>query len=102
LVRDLSEVSAPAGTPPLEVNVQPLNSDNPTGIRRAFLYKNQVVNPMFKVLLYPYESGDDLPQTRWSMDHSRLYITLPDHHVDTISFDRSNPDHRPRISAMRQ
>ena len=102
LVRDLSEAPLDKATLPIEVNQQPLGQD-PTGIHRAYIYKNNVADPQFKVILFPYRTGEKLPVTRWSPDHSTLSIDLPDHQTDVITFDRSNPDHRTRIkSTLRQ
>jgi hypothetical protein len=38
------------------------------------------VSPEFKVLLYPYRQGADLPVTHWSDDRSQVEIAWPDQH----------------------
>ena len=98
LIRDLSEIPPAVNTPPIEVNKQALGKES-DGIRRAYVYKNQVADPRFKMLLFPYRTGEALPLTHWSPDHSRLFVDLRDNQVDVITFDRSNPDHRTRISS---
>ena len=56
------------------------------------------MEPSYKMLLYPYRTGDKLPETTWDATRTKLTIKLPDGKVDTMIFDRSNPDHRTRIT----
>ncbi len=102
LLRDLSELGATPGAPPVEVNSFRMRDDDPnSSVHRAFLYRNQVPDPKFKVLLFPHRSGEPLPETTWNKQHTQLAIDLKNGRVDVISFDNSNPDHRTRIKMTR-
>ncbi len=97
LVRDVSVVKGSRDTPPMEVQVTKLGED-PSGIHRFYMYKNGVPDPKFTVLLYPFRVGEELPRTQWSPDGKTLMILLPDDKTDMITFDRSDPDNRTRIT----
>ncbi len=97
LVRDLSESADPKRDPIIEVHKQPFENNTESSIHRAFICRNNVVEPKFKVLLFPFRTGEKLPETKWNEDHSKLTIDLGNGKVDTISFDHANPDHRTRV-----
>ncbi len=59
--------------------------------------RDQVVDPEFKVLLFPFRTGGKLPLTSWNESKTALKIALPDGTTDTIQFDHSNLDHRTRL-----
>ena len=102
LVRDLSEVSDAKRDSAIVVHKQSAKTDTSNGdIHRLFIVRNQVVEPKFKVLLFPYRTGEPLPETKWNEDHSKLMIDFGGGKVDTISFDRSNTDHRTRVEFSR-
>ena len=101
LLRDLSEVTDAKRDPAITVNKQPFENNATAFIHRAFICRNQVVEPKFKVLLFPFRTGDKLPETKWNGDHSKLTIDFGNGKTDTISFDNSNPDHRTRVQFSR-
>jgi hypothetical protein len=101
LVRDLSEVADSRRDPVIEVHKQPFENNAEASIHRAFICRNQVVEPKFKVLLFPFRTGEKLPETKWNADHSKLSIDFGNGKTDTISFDSSNPDHRTRVNFNR-
>ncbi len=43
------------------------------------------VQPAYKVLLYPFRTGEPLPTTKWDASHSGLTIDFPDQH-DQLQF----------------
>ena len=43
------------------------------------------VSPEFKILLFPYRNGQELPKTTWNADHSAVTLIWPDQ-SDEISF----------------
>jgi len=57
--------------------------------------RSNVVNPQFKMLLYPHNDGDEQPTTQWN--GRQLTITIGDQ-VDTIDFDNSDARTRMRIT----
>ena len=66
--------------------------------RRLVIDRDNVIEPNYIVLLYPHLTGDVLPVTEWSSDGTKLTITsTQDGTADTITLDRSNPDHRTRF-----
>ena len=102
LVRDFSEAADVKRDPVIEVHKQSASTDTSNGdIHRLFITRNQAVEPKFKVLLYPFRTGDKLPETKWNEDHSALTIDFGGGKSDIISFDRSNPDHRTRVGFSR-
>ncbi len=60
--------------------------------------RDQVVAPRFKVLLFPFRTGDKLPTTTWNKKRTELRIHFHDGAEDTVVFDSTNPDHRTRVS----
>lgn len=99
LVRDLSETADPKRDPVIEVHKQSGSSDTTNGdIHRLFITRNQVTEPKYKVLLFPFRTGEPLPETVWNKEHTRVTLDLKNGEKHTISFDSSNPDHRTRVS----
>ena len=102
LVRDFSDAADQVNDPAIEVSKQSGTKEGKDiDIHRLFITKNHVVRPGFKVLLYPFRTGEKLPETKWNEDHTKLTIDFGGGKVDTISIDRSNPDHRSRVSFSR-
>jgi len=64
--------------------------------------RQNVVEPGFKVLLFPFRTGESLPVTTWNAPGNELTINLGDGTVDILTFDRSNPDHRTRVKLKRK
>ena len=60
--------------------------------------RNEVVEPRFKVLLFPFRTGEKAPLTSWNPEKTQLTVDFQDGTSDTIVFDRSNPDRRTRLS----
>ncbi len=67
-----------------------------------FIERQQVVDPNYKILLFPYRIGEKPPIISWNDKKTELKIDLQNGTVDTISFDPSNPDHRTRVFLRRQ
>jgi hypothetical protein len=111
LVRDISEqsaVSQPAifldtrlngdGQAQLDIGV-----DNNSGLyttvqsKRLLITRQNVVSPKFKVLLFPHQSGDQLPLTSWNAENTVATIDLRNGFTDRIEIDSNRPDKRTRI-----
>jgi hypothetical protein len=100
LVKDLSEnnnSSQPPAKMVLSTFKLPEAKYSKEECNELFLERNQVIDPRFKVLLYPYRTGEKPPSTTWDKDHTRLTISFDDGSSDIIHFDHSNPDHRTRL-----
>ncbi len=65
---------------------------------RVFVDRNNVVEPKYRMLLFPFRTGEKPPLTTWDLDGKTLRIDLRDGTMHTISFDETNPDHRTRVS----
>jgi hypothetical protein len=108
LVRDVSEADN-SNQPPIRIDTTQF--DVPKGLEkdfylkhqaaRLFIERQQVVEPNYKVLLFPFRTGEKLPVTKWNDKKTELTVDLQDGTVDTIRFDTNNPDHRTRISFQR-
>ena len=57
------------------------------------------VAPDYKVLLFPYRHGDELPVTRWNQARTALTVAWPDQR-DELAF-RTGPDGRTRLVMAR-
>ena len=68
---------------------------------RLLIERDKVTEPKYKVLLFPYRTGEPLPITTWNSIHTQLTIDLQNGTVETLTFDSSNPDHRTRISVQK-
>ena len=97
LVKDVSERDN-QNQPPMTLNTQKIDN---TLTNRLFIDRNNVVEPHYNVLLYPYRTGETLPVTTWDKAAGAVKIDLGDGTIDTIVFDRTNPDHRTRLSFTR-
>lgn len=67
--------------------------------RRLFIDRNNVIEPKFKILLFPFGSGNALPITSWDATNTVLTVKVGNQ-TDTITFDSSNADHRTRLKSF--
>jgi hypothetical protein len=74
-----------------------------TGLKNISLQRLEIashsVAPNFKVLLFPYHKGEELPKTTWSADKKNLTVAWSDQ-KDSISFNPGG-DGRTRINISR-
>ena len=116
LIRDLSELNG-AHPPNIFLDYRPDNYaggnltygwDNNS---KAFTYlhsdrvmieRDNVADPAYKVLLFPYVTGSGTPVTSWDATNTVLTISLPSGFVDKITFDKTQADHRTRISGFQR
>lgn len=68
---------------------------------RLFIERKDVIEPKYKILLFPYRVGEKAPITEWNKEHDTLTIDLQNGTKDMIHFDTSNPDHRTRLTFQR-
>jgi hypothetical protein len=54
-----------------------LSGSRSFGLDKRLVIASRSVAPEFKILLYPYRSGDPLPETKWNEDRSVLTISTP-------------------------
>ena len=104
LVRDVSE-NDNSSQPPMRMDLTKFKA--PKGLEgdfylneasnRLFIERNKVVDPRFKVLLFPFRTGEPLPKTAWNKEKSELTIDLCNGAVGVIAFNSNAPDHRTRI-----
>ncbi|MGA2502232.1 MAG: hypothetical protein ABSH20_31195, partial [Tepidisphaeraceae bacterium] len=67
---------------------------------RVFVDRNRVVEPNYKMLLFPYRTGEKLPRTTWDKASDTVTIDLQNGTVDTVTFNRG-ADNRTRIRFVR-
>ena len=102
------------GQPMLLVKVLNMNNTNPTltpkieewneldprgrpARIRKFILPADAVSPDYKVLLYPYRNGDELPKTSWNSSHTKLSVKWNNGEKQEIDFN-NNPDGRTHIA----
>lgn len=68
---------------------------------RLFIERNKVAEPQYKVLLFPYRTGETLPETTWDIGKKTLTVQLNNGTVDKITFERDQNDLRTRIALKR-
>lgn len=61
--------------------------------------KRRTSEPKFKVLLYPFRAGEELPETVFDSD--RLVVNLPDGRVDQVTFSADAADGRSVLEWLR-
>lgn len=78
------------------------NSKRYTYVRsnRLLITRENVPSPDFKVLLFPHQSGQELPATSWNADRTILTIDLKNGFTDRIAFDSTGTDRRTRITGF--
>jgi len=64
--------------------------------RRVFIDRRNVIEPNYKVLLFPYLTGSALPTTSWNASKTVLTVKVGAQ-IDKITFDRTNADRRTRL-----
>ena len=79
---------------PKEINDFYLAED----VNRLFIERDKVVDPKYKVLLFPFRTGETLPKTSWNADHTELTVDKGNGDVDVITFSMNPPDHRTRVN----
>ena len=72
LVRVLNNDGYNTANPPATTEV--LTGYNGNQILRLIVEADNVVTPNFKILLFPHEVGDPLPQTVWNSTHDELTV----------------------------
>lgn len=97
LFRDLSETDN-TSQPAIRIE-RKLGADPPSC--RVLVDRKDVIEPKYKILFFPYKTGEPLPDTRWNKDHTSLEIALKNGTVDTIRFDNKQEDHRTRLQFSR-
>jgi len=55
---------------------------NPNWERKRLIVESTSISPNFKVLLFPYEEGDELPITKWNEERDLLKIIFSDEERD--------------------
>ena len=63
--------------------------------------RQQVVDPQFKILLFPHRTGEALPTTTWNAAHTEVTIDLGDGAQDVITFRRQEGDPRTYLDVRR-
>ena len=114
LVRDVTEQST-SGQPAIILDKRPsgfaggnltYGFDNNSGqftyvpSSRLLITRQNVVSPQFKVLLFPYLTGDATPATSWDASQNMLSINLQNGFTDKITLDKTSTDHRTRVVAL--
>lgn len=67
--------------------------------RRLMIERDAVVEPKYKVLLFPYLTGGLMPVTSWNAATSTLTVQVGTQ-TDTITVDETNSDHRTRFKSF--
>ena len=113
LLRDVSEQTA-SNQPTIVIDDRPIttNTTSATNLtygvdnnskkftyfpsRRVFIDRRNVIEPNYKVLLFPYLTGSALPTTSWDASKTVLTVKIGAQ-TDQIRFDRTNVDRRTRL-----
>ena len=75
---------------PKEINDFYLAED----VNRLFIERDSVVDPKYKVLLFPFRTGESLPKTTWNADHTELSVDKGNGDIDILRFTQDPVDHR--------
>ena len=67
---------------------------------RVMIQRNNVASPSYKVLLFPYRTGETTPATSWNAANSILSVNLQNGFADAITLDKTKADHRTRVVAF--
>ena len=113
LMRDVSEQTV-SNQPAIVIDDRPITTnttsatnltygiDNNSGrfsyfpSRRVFIDRRNVIEPNYKVLLFPYLTGSERPTTSWDASQTVLTVKVGAQ-TDQITFDRTNADRRTRL-----
>ena len=82
------------------VNIEEWRSNNPKNHEssvRKLVIPTDAVSPDYKVLLYPYRNGDELPKTSWNGSHTKLSVKWSNGEKQEVDFS-NNPDGRTHIT----
>jgi len=82
------------------VNIEEWRSNNPKSLEsnvRKLVIPTDAVSPDYKVLLYPYRNGDELPKTSWNSSHTKLSLKWSNGEKQEVDFS-TNPDGRTHIA----
>jgi hypothetical protein len=82
---------------PKEINDFYLAED----VNRIFIQRDNVVDPKYKVLLFPFRTGETLPKTTWNADHTELTVDKGNGDIDLLMFSTDPKDHRTKIQLKR-
>ncbi len=83
-----------------EVNIEEWRSNKPKSNEsnvRKLIIPVDAVSPNFKVFLYPYHEGDELPKTSWSGHHTKVIVKWSKGQKQEIDF-RNNVDGRTHLN----
>jgi hypothetical protein len=78
---------------PKEINDFYLAED----VNRLFIERQKVVDPKYKVLLFPFRTGESLPKTTWNTDHTELTVDKGNGDIDILRFTQDPVDHRTHV-----
>ena len=82
------------------VNIEEWRSNKPKsneGNVRRLVIPADAVSPNFKVLLYPYHEGDELPKTSWNVHRNKLIVKWSKGQKQEIDFS-INADGRTHLN----
>ena len=82
------------------VNIEEWRSNNPKSLEsniRKLVIPADAVSPDYKVLIYPYRNGDELPKTSWNGSHTKLTVKWSNGEKQEITFS-ANSDGRTHLS----
>jgi hypothetical protein len=118
LVRDLGPTATPE-QPPIVLESRPPGGPGPyltygfdnnrkdkvatqVPTNRVLIERRGVARPDYVVLLFPFRTGEPLPQTAWDSARGTLSIRVADGDEHAIAFDRTAPDRRTQLSWSRR
>jgi len=82
------------------VNIEEWRSNKPKSLEsniRKLVIPADAVSPDYKVLLYPYRNGDELPKTSWNRSHTKLTVKWSNGEKQELTFS-ANTDGRTHIA----
>ena len=82
------------------VNIEEWRSNKPKSLEsniRKLVIPADAVSPDYKVLLYPYRNGDELPKTSWNRSHTKLTVKWSNSEKQELTFS-ANTDGRTHIA----
>lgn len=104
LVRDVSEVDNSA-QPAIRMDQTSFKLGEAKysleNTNRVFIERQNVTSPAYKVLLFPYRTGEKPPVTTWDTGHTVLTVDLGGGIVDRIACTRTAGDPRTRLDVVR-
>ena len=82
------------------VNIEEWRSNKPKsneGNVRRLVIPVDAIAPNFKVLLYPYHEGDELPTTNWNSKHTKVTVKWSNGQKQELDFS-NNADGRTHLN----